>query len=219
MAGASEDDIPDLMEEEGSIAAEDEQDTSDGAMRLDAFIFRLRCWLGVSHPEHVLTETFLRLFQSAPLEVWKLLLDHGPNVNQIDTISGRTGLVTAASRGEKDSVQLLLNHGADVDKADRNGHTALITAAWEGHEETVRLLLDNGAKVNIHDTDGETALFSAAHKGHTAIVRMLLEHGADKNAINSSQRTTLYHMVEKAVFGDASNEHAVEDDVIKGIVL
>ena len=206
MARASENDIPDLTDE----GSEDEQETSDDAMRL-------RYWLSVPQPEHVLTKTFLYLyFQSVPL--WKLVLDHGPNVNQIDTISGRTVLVTAASRGEKDSVQLLLDHGADVDKADGDGHTALITAAWEGREETVRLLIDKGAKVNIHDTDGETALFSAAHKGHTAIVRMLLEHGADKNAINSGQRTTLYHMVEKAVFEDASNENAVEDDVIKGIV-
>jgi Ankyrin repeats (3 copies)/Ankyrin repeat len=102
---------------------------------------------------------------------------------------------TATRLGQKGVVQLLLDHGGDVNKADavvgefplaiaaeddlldhgagvRND--ALINAARKGHEETVRLLL------KIHDAGVGAALFIAASKGHAGIVQRLLEHGADK---------------------------------------
>jgi len=59
----------------------------------------------------------------------------------------------------------LLNSGADVNKAARNGVTALQRAASEGHEEIVKLLLNSGADVNKAAADGVTALQKQLLKG------------------------------------------------------
>ena len=78
---------------------------------------------------------------------------------------------------------LLLDNGADVKQARKDGTTPLIVAAEQGHGEIVALLLDKGADVKQSTTDnGATALHVAALHGHREIVALLLKHGADKSA-------------------------------------
>ena len=63
-------------------------------------------------------------------------------------VSGLTLLMLAAHHGHERVVDLLLQHGADVNRQDSNGGTALMSAANEGHERVVDLLLQRGAEVN-----------------------------------------------------------------------
>lgn len=44
-------------------------------------------------------------------------------------------------------MELLLNHGAEVNMVDQQGRTALMMAASEGHMSTAQLLLDHGKKL------------------------------------------------------------------------
>ena len=50
-------------------------------------------------------------------------------------------------------VQLLLEHGADIDNVDHKGNTALHVASYHGHVETVKLLLESGAQMKINDLE------------------------------------------------------------------
>lgn len=91
-----------------------------------------------------------------------------------------------------ETVQLLLEKGAQVNAQDEKGKTALMRAAFAGDTEAVRLLLEKGAQVNVQDSAGDTALMHAA--GNVPSVELLLKHGADRNIKNAKGWTALDHV-------------------------
>ena len=86
---------------------------------------------------------------------------------------GRTALILASEGGHAALARLLLEHGADVAKADTEGWTALMAASQHGHEAVVRALVELGADVAQAKTDGTTALMLATEMGHEAIAQFL----------------------------------------------
>jgi len=94
---------------------------------------------------------------------------------------GWTPLHLAAAFGTRQSVDVLLQHGAQVDALSRNPqrnqplHAAL---ALGRDPETVRLLLAHGADPNAMQAGGFTPLFSAAAANRRDLAEMLIEAGA-----------------------------------------
>ena len=88
-------------------------------------------------------------------------------------------LYAACSHGHVDVARLLLDNGAEVDRAQKDGATPLHIACQNGHVEAVRLLLDNGAavdRVDRADKYGVTPLYIAKYQGHSSIVALLEDH-------------------------------------------
>jgi ankyrin repeat protein len=54
------------------------------------------------------------------------------------------------------AVQLLIDHGANINAQDAVGETALHGAAFQGWNEMVKLLVKNHAKVDVKDARGKT---------------------------------------------------------------
>uniref|UniRef100_A0A3B5MXM9 Uncharacterized protein n=1 Tax=Xiphophorus couchianus TaxID=32473 RepID=A0A3B5MXM9_9TELE len=89
--------------------------------------------------------------------------------------------------GHPETVEILLNHNAEVNLADGDGRTALSVAALcvptaaaiKGYGEVASLLLERGADPGHRDNDGMTPLLLAAYEGHEDVVELLLEAGAD----------------------------------------
>ena len=57
------------------------------------------------------------------------------------------------SMGRQEVVKVLLEAGADVDKAGEDGVTPLMLAVAGDHEAVVKVLLDAGADVNLADCE------------------------------------------------------------------
>ena len=121
-------------------------------------------------------------------EIARLLLEHGADVNAIDSDERRvTPLHICAQYGDVEMVKLLLEYHADV-TASSHGGTSLHRAVTgvrgklpKDFAEVVALLLDAEANINAcvdPDTDVWTPLHQACNEGHLGAVRLLLERGA-----------------------------------------
>ncbi|KAL8844635.1 MAG: hypothetical protein Q9176_001147 [Flavoplaca citrina] len=105
-------------------------------------------------------------------------------------------LHAAAVCGYLDAVEVLLNHGIDV-----NTHLPIcdyeetpLASACRGYKpnsEIVRILLERGADVKFRDTNGSTALHCAAASGDPETIQLLLRNGAETSARDSNGGTAL----------------------------
>ncbi|MEI0494864.1 ankyrin repeat domain-containing protein [Brachyspira intermedia] len=111
----------------------------------------------------------------------KRLISQGPISSFIDygDSQGHNALITAASKGYKDIVLLLLSQNANVNLTCIHGKTALTYAADAGYVDIVSYLLAKNANPNIKINSGTTALLQAAGKGYYSIVEMIVNANAD----------------------------------------
>jgi ankyrin repeat protein len=107
------------------------------------------------------------------------LIDEGADVNARDETNGQTALITASQGCQFEIVELLLDHGAEVDAIDNDGTTALMEASYKGDIAIMRLLISKGAQINRKRSFGETALVYAYRgKSFEAMQMLLFENGA-----------------------------------------
>ena len=101
------------------------------------------------------------------LEMAKLLLNNGAEVDQIVPVAGHRGGIRALSYAFRDPeiVKLLLDRGADVDMQEENGRNPLFESAAWGFWKSVKLLLDRGANPNLLDDWGLSALYGGGVTG------------------------------------------------------
>lgn len=71
---------------------------------------------------------------------------------------GRTALMHAARTGDPVVTRLLLNGGAEIDKADREKRTALMHGVHKDAADAVTILLEAGADARVVDHVGKSAL-------------------------------------------------------------
>lgn len=97
------------------------------------------------------------------------------SIDQTDK-SQQTLLYHAAKAGNAAAVNLLIEHGADMDRADELDWRPIEVAAERGHEETVRILLEAGANLVPESKDTRCLVARAAEAGQQAVLRLLLHH-------------------------------------------
>jgi len=134
------------------------------------------------------------------IEITKMLLTAGADVNTTYD-KNKTALTQTCEAYQQPEeqvlsiVQLLLDHGAEVNLVKGNNDGALQYAAMFGYPEIVNLLLKTGAEVNKKGGYGRTALIYAATASHgdsLQSLKYLLEAGADINATNDPKENALF---------------------------
>lgn len=128
-------------------------------------------------------------------KVLELLVQYKANINAIDG-NGRSALLHLASdtakkpKWNKETISIILNAGANVDKFDNCKRTARKRTSLQWTASTGHLVLADAilnhvtpAKarklVNDRTSRGKTALHLAAQHGQSSMVRLLLNHGAN----------------------------------------
>jgi ankyrin repeat protein len=120
-------------------------------------------------------------------DILKILVKSGANVNAIDEFDNQPPLLRIIKKfnfedeREKiyESVQILINGGADVNLTDKSEKSALIVAVLCGEEQLTKILISAGADVNFKDDEERTAYSYAAQSGNIKLKKILIENGAD----------------------------------------
>ena len=108
----------------------------------------------------------------ARIEPMAFLLKNGADVNAKDKADERTALHWITLLNEMDAepenieqfvqaIELLLEHKAEIDAADKRGTTPLHNAAFLGNLKMTELLVAKGANMALKDHDGYNALGAA----------------------------------------------------------
>jgi len=97
------------------------------------------------------------------LEMARLLIQAGANVNAITRLNAVTPLMMACKQAGAALIEMLLKAVANANAVEESGTTPLMLAAASGSADAVKDLLDYGAHVNAKEgAHGQTALMFAA---------------------------------------------------------
>lgn len=136
-------------------------------------------------------------------DVLKSLLGHGAAINAWDA-AGLTALHRVAVAGGKEccgdgprSIDVLVDHEADLDARNGEGRTPLHFAAEKGRSDTLMALLEHGADENALDGRGQAPIHVATDFGHVAIAIALLASGADVNRRWGSAKESALEMAAR----------------------
>src|SRR6185436_19038986 len=104
---------------------------------------------------------------------------------------------------QADTVQLLLDSGAEINARAIAGDTPLLGAArLYSSTNVVRLLLDRGAEIDGADEDGRTPLMYSSGSANMHTMRLLLRRGCHIDQRDSEGRTALSYAAETSSFSN-----------------
>lgn len=113
-------------------------------------------------------------------------------------------LGSAIADGDISTVQKIINAGADINSANKDGETPLMIAALEGRLSVVRFLVEKGANINAADGLGATPLLYAAEGGSLDVITFLVDKGADPSVSTRNGDSAL-------TISEAKNNHKAVD--------
>lgn len=133
--------------------------------------------------------------EGAPLEYTLYFNDEARNYKEAEF----SPLHAAASGGNEDIINYLLDQKMDINQQNNQGWTPLFIAIRDGHFEAAKLLVFRKANLNLQTDTGTTPLVLALlpntlpEKNRAAFVTYILGRGADLNTVNQFGHSALYY--------------------------
>jgi len=119
--------------------------------------------------------------------VAKLLVEHGANLEAVDTLK-ETPLITACRFGKKKLIPALIELGANVKHIAKEKHTALWYAIYSMKDvATIELLIQHGANPNEEYEYGQNAFLLAVYAQKPAVVNYLFPLVKDVGRMDKHQ--------------------------------
>ncbi|XP_026108921.1 fibronectin type 3 and ankyrin repeat domains protein 1-like, partial [Carassius auratus] len=141
------------------------------------------------------------VLKSDELELCRVLQSIKVSVDVPDKLDF-TPLMMAAMKGFTRGVQLLVNHGADVNRKNSSGKDSLMLACFHGHLDVVKFLRSCGASWSSQDRSGCCALHWAAAGGHLPLLQYLIQDGCEVDVRDGASWTPL--MIVSVITGDTA---------------
>lgn len=169
---------------------------------------------------------FILALQEKNIELIKLLLENGANINSVS--NDGTSILNFMITSDIDNLEIydyILKNGMDPNIKDKDGKTAIMYAAEKGKLDILKRLIDTVARTNICDNEKKGILCHAMINNHYDIVKylienkielcmedkektliltdniklakFLLENGVNINAQDSNLRTSLFNAIER----------------------
>ncbi|EAX98453.1 hypothetical protein TVAG_413490 [Trichomonas vaginalis G3] len=135
------------------------------------------------------------------IEIAKLLVSNGADVNAKDFENRKTPLHYAAERNCQKLAEFLISHGANINAKNKHGLSAIHYAAGKENKELIEILISHGADVNSQDNFQITPLHISSFYNLKDITKLLISHGADINKRDKERKTPLHY---------ATKSHSVE---------
>ena len=171
----------------------------------------------VDSPNREDQTALMAVARTGNVDAAQLLLDAGAQINATEGWGGQSALMWAASQKQPAMVNLLVEHGAEVDARgvdrnwqrrvtaeprpkdlDRGGFTPLLYAAREGCVECARHLVEGGADIDLHDPDRVSPLVLALMNLRFDLASYLISAGADIDKWDLYGQSPVYAAVDLA---------------------
>lgn len=141
------------------------------------------------------------------------LRETGGQIDMPDN-NGLSLLMWAAAYGQSPTVQLLINHGANVNQVGMECESPLHLAASNGSHDMVSFLVRAGAAVDAVDENACTALMFAAINNHPHAANELLVNGADYTCQNINGDRA-YNLAVK--YGSRACQTVLENNILAAL--
>lgn len=114
----------------------------------------------------------------------------GHSIESVDPETRNTVLIAAAILGDHNSIQSILDQGADMEAQDKEGRTALHQACGLGHLSCIELLISRGANIEHKDNDDCTPILIGIRAKQLEVVKLVIEKGANLEARSKQSKLT-----------------------------
>ncbi|KAK3711758.1 hypothetical protein RRG08_036964 [Elysia crispata] len=175
---------------------------------------RTPLWWAVHAKKYELTETLIErgasvnfastggvtvlmhAIKNCPVRFSELIIKSGAYVNVQDD-NGDTALFHALQqnpdiKSKEEKIDLLLNHGADVNHINLSSLTPFLIAAGPQNKASIlKILLRSQPDMNARDPNGDTAMHIAVRGSDERKLKMLVGSGADLSAVDREYRNPL----------------------------
>ncbi len=124
----------------------------------------------------------------------RAIVEKDPSALGVRNLYGRTALCSAARDGGGDAavIRTLIDLGADVNAADKQGWTPIELAAWRPYPAVVDVLLDAGADLKVNTAPNGKRLLGYAANGLERLFTRMVELGANLDVPTEEGGTLLY---------------------------